>query len=619
VITIATLLAALGPVVAAGTPGSDLAVQRHVIDPKVAEQRAIYTEGRPVLRGFRAPMLEAANEAWPFALPDKNADPKLAVAAEVVATRLARDGLLATTAQVMEILGAERFAREDHLELLRAAGLPVDWLAYFSGPEGASPVRFLAERFAEGLASIDIVPELGKLAFAFRATIPGFQVATESGENAIDTVRLQVGNATYYSGPGDGGTVDVARQLFETIPDVRFVASIEEKNLAAFQAIARGWKITEPARITLVAEPFFVGEWAQDNGKSGIYADGGGRKVATLAPRYASRGEDGASFVPGETFALEGFAATGRRVVQSPLFFQGGNLLPVLDPKSNKREMLVGEAELFRNTTLGLTTAQVLEAFRVEFGVERCLVLPALSFHVDYELCVRSTKDGLVAFVNDTSAAARLVLEAAVHVLEKNSTLSAASAKLAIDDLHAEHYDTFMARVTDALSTRSVGFGAFPESFAKTFVASPVDSGVGNLQRVMLALDILTAEQTQDDKIRALDLDAHLTSYLISLRRRESSRDNVAQVLRREGFKIVAVPSSSEGKRSLNTVNGVHVRGTYYMPAYGGMFAEFDSAARKVFETTLGPDVAVVPILCGESQRRDGALHCAISILPVPP
>jgi len=616
VITIATLLAALAPLTA---PGNDLTVQRHVIDPKVAALRALYTEGRPVLRGFRAPMLDAAGAAWPIAMPDKNADPKLAAAAELVAKRLSRDGLLATTAQAIEILGPALFAREDHLELLRAAGLPVDWLAYFSGPEGASAVRFLAQRFTDGRSAADIVPELGKLAFAFRATIPGFQVATESGENAIDTVRLQVGNATYYSGAGDGGTVDVARQLFETIPGVRFVASIQETNLAAFQALARGWKITEPARITLVAEPFFVGQWAQDNGKPGIYEEAGARKVATLAPRYASRGEDGASFVPGETFALEGFAATGHRVVQSPLFFQGGNLLPVLDPKSQKREMLVGEAELFRNTTLGLTTAQVLEAFRVEFGVERCLVLPALSFHVDYEMCVRSTPDGLVAFVNDTSAAARLVLEAAIHALEKNGTFSAESAKLSLDDLRTEHYDTFMARVTDAFSTRSVGFGAFPESFAATFAASPVDSGVGNLQRVMLALDVLTAEQTSDDKLRELDLDAHLTAYLISLRRRELGRGKVAQVLAREGFKIVAVPSSSEGKRSLNTVNGVHVQGTYYMPAYGGLFADFDGAARKVFEATLGPDVAVVPILCGESQRREGALHCAVSVLPIPP
>lgn len=598
------------------TASGDLTVVRHVVDPKVSAIRAQYTEGRPVLRGFRAPMAENANEAWPIAMPDAKGDPKLASAAELVAKRLARDGLLATTTQAIEILGADKFAREDHLELLRSAGLPVDWLAYFSGPDNTSAVRFIAQRFAAGKASVDIVPELGKLVFAFRATIPGFQVATESGEHVIDTVRLQVGNASYFAGEGDGGTVDLARQVFEEIPDAHIVANIQETNLATFQALARGWKITDPARITLVAEPFFVGQWAQDNGKPGIYEETGARKVATLVPRYASRGEDGASFVPGETFALEGFAATGRRVVQSPLFFQGGNLLPVLDPKSGKREMLVGEAELARNTSLGLTSAQVLEAFRVEFGVERCLVLPALSFHIDYEMCVRSTKDGLVAFVNDTSSAARLVLEAAIHVLEKNKTFSAESAKLALDDLRAQHYDTFMARITDALSTRSVGFGAFPESFAATFSTSKADSGVGNLQRVMLALDILTAEQTSDDKLRELELDPHLTSYLISLRRREIARGKVAQVLAREGFKIVGVPSTSEGKRSLNTVNGVHVRGTYYMPAYGGLFADFDAAARKAFEAELGSEVRVVPILCGESQRRDGAVHCALSILP---
>jgi hypothetical protein len=119
-----------------------------------------------------------------------------------------------------------------------------------------------------------------------------------------------------------------------------------------------------------------------------------------------------------------------------------------------------------------------------------------------------------------------------------------------------------------------------------------------------------------DAAIAKMELDRHATAYLLSMRRRQMERQVVAQALAREGFRIVGVPSTSEAGRSLTTINGVHARGVYYMPAYGGLYAEFDRAAQAAFESELGPDVRVVPILCGESMRREGALHCAVSLLP---
>jgi hypothetical protein len=52
------------------------------------------------------------------------------------------------------------------------------------------------------------------------------------------------------------------------------------------------------------------------------------------------------------------------------------------------------------------------------------------------------------------------------------------------------------------------------------------------------------------------------------------------------------------------------------MPASGGFFAELDEAAAEVFRRELGPSVEVIPILCGESQRRVGAIHCAVAAYP---
>ena len=37
-------------------------------------------------------------------------------------------------------------------------------------------------------------------------------------------------------------------------------------------------------------------------------------------------------------------------------------------------------------------------------------------------------------------------------------------------------------------------------------------------------------------------------------------------------------------------------------------------AAKSAFEKALGPEVTVIPILCGETQRRAGGLHCSTGV-----
>ncbi len=88
------------------------------------------------------------------------------------------------------------------------------------------------------------------------------------------------------------------------------------------------------------------------------------------------------------------------------------------------------------------------------------------------------------------------------------------------------------------------------------------------------------------------------------------------QHLKGLGCRVVQVPSLAEGERSLCAINGVHVRGRYWMPAYGGLYAGLDEAAGAVFQREMGPGVEVVPARCAESQRRDGALHCAAAVYP---
>ena len=76
-----------------------------------------------------------------------------------------------------------------------------------------------------------------------------------------------------------------------------------------------------------------------------------------------------------------------------------------------------------RNTALGLSASQVLEAFRSELGVDRCVVLPSISFHIDYDVTFRSQPEGILAFINDTGEAVRIIIEEGLRALEEHRHL----------------------------------------------------------------------------------------------------------------------------------------------------------------------------------------------------
>jgi class 3 adenylate cyclase len=588
---------ALALLVAAASPG-EITVRRSEAPPPIAAWRAALKEGRPALRGFRAPLHGA--EVVPIDLP---ADEPSRNAAAIVGKDLARDGLVATTVAALRALGVSDVEREGRTERLRAIGLPVDWLEFFGGAS-------LVQRIAAG-------DDVTGAEFGFRPSLAGFAVATESGEHEIGLVRLQLASPAYYAGPGDGGALDVARQLVSALPTAEFFASVEEQHLARFLDVARTWKVADPARITIASEALPVSQWAQDDGKPGLApaAGGSGLELVTLVPRYASRGEDGASFIPGETFLADGLAAAGHRVVQSPLLFQGGDLLAVRDPKSGERVLLVGEANVWRNTALGLTREQVLEAFRIEFGVDRCKLMPAISFHIDQEITVRAVGDRLVACVADPVDAVRIVLRCGLDALESAHVLTASQAADARARLDAGEDAEFLALVVPPIASRCHGFGRFPESLASSFARGPVDSGVANLEVFVLATDLLSSWALP---VADLPFDPHSLAYLRSFQRRDADRRDMIADLRTSGFEVQRIPSLPEANRGIDYLNGVHDRRRYLLPAWGGLYARLDEAATAAFHRVLGEGVEIVPIFTSESQRRGGALHCSLSAGPRP-
>ena len=603
-------------------PSNPIRIIEHPLPDATLEYRKSLRETRPPLRGFAVPILQDVDRRWPIDPPGLDAPPKIRNAAEMVGKHLARDGLLFTLAQAIEILGRANLGGDDqaNLQTLRSVGLPIDLIACFHWPqESPSPsiVRDILDRIDTGETAQSLRSALERMIFQFRPTRPGFGLASESGDYAIAAIRMQLTRGDYWEGPGDGGNIDLARQMIQKLPDVQFITSIERKFLDDFVLMAHGWHLERAGRLIVIPEELNVAQWAQDNGKPGFVTEGADRQptVATIVPRYASRGDDGSTFVPGESFLVDGLTAAGQTIIHSPLLFQGGNIMVTRDPKSTQRVLLIGEAELHRNTALGLTGRQALEALRVEFGVDRCEVLPSVSFHIDFDLSIRAHDGRMIAFVDDVQAGANIVLRCGLNALETHHVIDAAVAKAARGSLDAGDARQCIETIGPIVFARSDGDGHFPLSLAEYFSAGPMDSGVGNFQRFLLAMDTMLSLTMRQDR---LPDDPHARSYLAALARCEAERRKLHKKLSDMGFDMVAVPGLPNAKRGIVYVNGIQDRSRYIMPVYSGLYTPLDEAAAAVFRQALGTNVEIVPIHCSESQRRAGAVHCSCSAYPKP-
>jgi len=583
------------------------------LSPEVLTYRRSLPEARPALRGFRAAMPGQASERWPSEAPDSGVNPLLAAAADHVARRLAPDGLLRTLAAAIEIIGPSRFTDFgiDQISLLRRTGLPVDLLTYFGdGPE--SITRQIVDQVATGTpASLQRL--LASVPFSFRQSCPGFRVIPECGTGQIRLIRLQLTSGAYWGGRGGGGSLDTARQLVESLPGVQCVASIEERHLSAFLDAASRWSISPESKVQVLPESLPVAQWAQDSGKPGSIAASGAASGswATLVPRYASRGEDGSILIPGETFLADSLEAAGLGVARSPLLFQGGNLMAVDDPATKDRVLLAGEAEIFRNTALGLTAEQATEALRVELGADRCVVLPAVSFHIDYELSLREHNGRLLAFVNDTAAAMSIILSCGIDAILSSGAMDVASARAAREHLDARRLPQFLEAAAESMRPGCSGPDQFTPALAACFSTGPASTGVANLQTFLLAMDLLAASLSTPSRGPE---ERHAKANLEAIRRRASDRRGLHRRLESMGCRLVLVPSLGEGERGINYLNGIHDKGRYLMPAFGGLYQQLDQAAAETFRRMLGPEIQIIPISCWETQRRSGAIRCATSV-----
>jgi hypothetical protein len=596
-----------------------------VINVKLPESWEMYrtslTVGPPSLRGFRFPLLDQPNALWPIKPPGPQDAQPLQQAAAIVADRLAPDGLLVTLAQVIKLLGPANFVSDSRIESLRDVGLPVDWLDYFAldGPATGRDdlIREIARLQASGENETHLYARLRAAGFEFHPTKPGFCLSTEEGERPIERVRFQAPEAAYWRGPGDGGTLDILRQLIQAWPEGKFIVSVKDSNLPALLKLARDWPLRRKDQQTLLASPWQVEQWAQDNGKPGYLRDGPKAQpiAAMLLPRFSSRGEERTVMDPDSSLTARSLADAGLVLVSSPLIFQGGNLLPVRDAATGRRILLIGEAEIYRNTALGLSRDQVLDAFRSECGVDQCVVLPAVSFHLDFELSVRTHRGKTVAFVNDEAAAARIILRRGVDALVHQGAINSQTGEKARSLLDAGKDREAVELLSGPANRPANRDGAFPAEFAAHFSAGPTDSGSANLQRFLLALDILASRTVKPEEMPP---DALTRAYIGALQRRTTDRAGLHHLLASLGWRVVPVPSLADEDRSINYLNGFQEPGRYIMPAWGGFYAPLDDSAETAIRTALNGEVSVVKVFSSESQRRLGAIHCSAAVWPKP-
>lgn len=486
------------------------------------------------LPGFRASILTESDTMRPAVFQAALATKGQRDAAALIAERLARDGLLKTLTRVIEALGPARFSTNAAAVIpeLWAVGFPVDLLDHFRidelGARSSEQIpRAIGDKLFKGESVESLEPRLGRAVFRFSKSQPDFEAVAESGQHALGMLRAQVGGEGYDNGIVPGDSLDVAAHLAAILPDVNFLITVPDEYAQNMRWLAQHcWPLTRSNHVTIIAGPSITKAWAQDNGKAGMLGGESDAESlpATLTPRYASQGENGSVFMPAESYLMDGLRAAGHPVIHSPLLFQGGNLMVVHDPATSQRTLLIGEAELYRNVALGLSRDQVLEAFRIEFGVDTSVVMPMASHHLD--------------------------------------------------------------------------------------------SAGANLHCFLMDLDMLASAILTENE---LPHHPGAQEYFRALRAIGLALRNQADLLKKLGWQVTAVPSMPDLYRSINYLNGIHDRTRYVMPAYGGFYTMLDQAAAESFQHALGPLVRIIPVPCATLQRNHGAIHCATSAYPRPP
>ena len=631
-----------------------ITVVKQVIPSTILAERKKEIDRIPELPTFQAPILQEKHKIISSFEPPAGSG--VARARSIVQKDLAEAGILKTLLEVMREVPELPYLQEEKANkpLLEEIGLPVSLLSCYSSDDprisGLDQTVACLEKqsFRKGTSGTKSFQPKWK--FDFAPSLPGFRLLPENGVCRIEAVRMQLYPLDYAKGPGDGCIVDIVRQMLLCTSHEKFLISVCPCEVNSLVALLQTWGVPNPERIILLEEEIMSSQWAQDNCKTGALFDQWGRfrEYITLVPRFASVGEDYSEYRPSESFIFDQLQRAGWRVVQSPLLFQGGNILPVKNPKTGELIVFAGQAELVRNTRLGLKTEEVLDAFRKEWGADRIEILPPLSFHIDLEVSFRWHDGKMIAFVNDSLLAARLIVKCGIKGLCACSLLTEPEARELNSLLEysenesVSRYSKLLQTLWNKVNEFRDEKGQFASDQVDSFVLSGEESGRVNLSRFLLGLDLLSAAHKEGEKFweklaqalpsredspstgtplttgasLAVDQDSRrdLFEYYRLLLEREKQRTQLKKHLLSLGIEVIPLPSTSDDDVSLNYINAVQDLNAVYVPAFGGMFQDIDRKVFEIVQRSLGGKVKIHPIRNSVTQSQCGGVHCSVSV-----
>lgn len=584
------------------------------IPPELLEPWMPTRSDVPELRGFRAPFVESGQGNKYMIAPLREDGPKTRAAALYVAEHLAKDGLVRTTLDVLPMDGVidEGVTVVDN-ESLAYLGIPVDLLAMFR-VDGKPMLDAINAWWKAGAKKEDVAALAARAVFAFTPSRAGFEVMAEDGTRKVSTLRTQLPAARYLAKAGDGSPLDVVRQLAMNLSH-DIVVSINKSQADELLAEANMWD--SRASITIVPTVGSLTQWAQDNAKPGETVNTDGTRAAmTLLPRFACINEQMSKCVLGDTFLFETLRTQVGGLVPSPLLFQGGNVMCVTLPADGRRLLLVGEAEVQRNRALGLSEGDVLDAFRLEFGVDEVVVIPAESFHLDMEFTIRKVDDDLIVVMGDDLAAARIILAEALRCFVKAELLHESAAQPAIDELASGAQREALTLFGRTVAPTIQANGAVGKTIVDALRATNMDEPEANARRVLYAMDLLAAYEARSNGQSLSATFEFERMYRESLLRRLDEREALARTLAELGMTVKKIPNLGDEELGVNYLNALHLPDSTLVPVMGGFFAPLDDAALASLHGAFGTGVKLTPIVTTQLQSNYGGVHCMVSAYP---
>lgn len=535
---------------------------------------------------------------------DIELESQYASVAREVGPLLARQGLVHAACHSIRAVG---LPADRSTQVLLNVGIPVDLLAHVMGQSRDSKGQDAAATLVHVACAVTPSTEEARDRLLretnprpWLSAVPGATLRSDAGDAGHSAAVISLAREDFLFGPGDGGALDHARACVDAMGPTPLIVLACDPNRARTLLNAPHAHVV-PCQ---AAPAQFIRDAAcvlQHDSTSSL-----------LLPRFPSRGEIGTMHAPDLLPCEERDLASALKainpastLVRSSLHFHGGDILCWHD--ADGAHALIGEGTIARNTAMGLSEAQVRDAFQRELNAVELVVLPAATFHVDTCISILRTAQGPTFLVADPMAAASLIIEEGCERLRRERVLTPASARQITGSLARRNEPS--NAIASELLARALAYFSVPGAMSLSSLLAPTDpdGGSASAMRFLHAADILAAASGP------LSVNAHMRAYLDSLRRALTDLGALTDRLAPRG-RIVPLAAGITGPAATPAANMVHLGdGTTLMPAFGGIGIRADSANQITLERGVNRRVTRIP--ASESAIRQGAIRCSLVLL----